>query len=63
MTARFKENLKKMTTKSQQNMCRIKKMWWVIGYKLLDSFISQSQGDIKTGAVMRKSHNLRIYKS
>lgn len=44
-------------------MCRIKKIWWAIGYKLRDYCINQSQGDIKTGAMMRKSHNLRIYKS
>lgn len=44
-------------------MCRIKKIWWAIGYKLRDYRINQSQGDTKTGAMIRKSHNLRIYKS
>lgn len=44
-------------------MCTTKKIWWVIAYKLTDYCISQRQGDIKTSAMMKKSHKLRIYKS
>lgn len=54
MALRLKGNLQKKTNKKSVKCVELKKMWWVVGYKLTDYCISQSQGDIETGAMMRK---------